>query len=192
MHMRALTWPRTKKPGWLLPPPPAFNVTKPSCCFQHMSLGRRQREAGRRVELPKTPWEVKGRRTVRQRGARCCSADRLSPPSAQPVPPGGSSPSTHPPGLEPPAALQPAQPCSAMPGDGHISLLPSYPAERFRSLPFSAHLLPACVGDILPGSISFPVRRQSSKVRSHVVSKGSNKLRQIKDKKHSQIIIKTS
>lgn len=63
--------------AWLVfPSPPAFNVTKASCCFQHMSLGRRRREAGCWVEMPKTPRDVKGRGTRRQWGARHHSADR--------------------------------------------------------------------------------------------------------------------
>lgn len=144
-HMRALTWPRMKQLGWLLPPPPALNVTKPSCCFQHMFPGRRRREeAGCQVKLPKAPRKVKGRHTGRQRGGRRGAADRASAPSAQPATPGGVSPCTYPPTR--PRASHCSTTSSALQGNARrwtclsflptlLSAFPLFPPP----LPFSPH-----------------------------------------------------
>lgn len=172
MHMRASTWPGTKRLGWLLPPAPALNVTKPSCCFQHSPLAE-----PKRIRLLSTAANDTAGSEGQLHGE--AMGREMDPALLQH---GGSSPATHLPILEPPAAPHPISPAWCC--HGHIS--PSFPTL----LSAFPHPFSACAGDVLPGSISFPVRSQSSAVRSHLVSKGSNKSRETKDKRHCHVIIR--
>lgn len=106
--------------------PPHFNVTKPSCCFQHTALGRRQREAA--DELPEAPWGAKGRGRVRQHEGDF--------PQIQPAF------STA--GISRGSCRAPTHPASSflllynlLSQEMDTFLLPSYPSECFPSIPFS-------------------------------------------------------
>lgn len=169
--MHATKRPQTRMFGWLLPPPPTLMSPNPAAAFNTRPLagGKGKKADGQSCQRRRG----KPRAEERQ-GSTSEILHKSSLPSAQPASPEG--PAEHPPSLKPPAALQPAQ--------MDTSLFPSYPSECFPSLLFSI------CGKRSPWLCFFSSQKLVIHREVTCCCQGSNKFRQIKDKEHSQIIVR--